>query len=68
MRGVRIAEGGPDFATMVAQASPGRKLLLAVQSAASDFLDVAFYFVIGASLASIAHPDEESEHEHEPAE
>jgi uncharacterized protein len=51
--GLRIAEGGPDFSTLVAQASPGRKLLLAVQSAAADFLDVAFYFVIGASLASL---------------
>jgi uncharacterized membrane protein YraQ (UPF0718 family) len=47
------ANGGPDFASLVAQASPGRKLLLAVQSAAADFLDVAFFFVIGAGLASL---------------
>jgi uncharacterized protein len=59
--GLRIADGGagasggdaPDFAKLVAQASPGRKLLLAVQSAATDFLDVIFFFVIGASLASL---------------
>jgi uncharacterized membrane protein YraQ (UPF0718 family) len=53
--GLRITGGEdtPDFATLVAQASPKRKLLLAVQSAAADFLDVAFYFVIGASLASL---------------
>lgn len=52
--GLTIANAdGPDFATLVAQASPGRKFLLAVQSAAADFLDVAFFFVIGAGLASL---------------
>jgi uncharacterized membrane protein YraQ (UPF0718 family) len=55
--GLRItADGGEeaqDFASLVAQASPMRKLLLAVQSAVADFLDVAFYFVIGASVASL---------------
>lgn len=58
--GLRIAsapgeENGetPDFATVVAEATTGRKLLLAVQSATSDFLDVAFFFIIGASLASL---------------
>ena len=57
--GLRIADAGtgtagtPDFATVVAQASTGRKLLLAVQSATTDFLDVVFFFVIGASLASL---------------
>ena len=58
--GLRIADGGtsspadaPDFASVVAQASPMRKLVLAIQSAATDFLDVTFFFVIGASLASL---------------
>jgi hypothetical protein len=51
--GFTVAGNGPDFATLVAQASPGRKVLLAIQSATSDFLDVAFFFVIGASLASL---------------
>lgn len=58
--GLRIADGGsgaaetPDFAQVVAGASTRRKLVLAVQSAATDFLDVTFFFVIGASLASLA--------------
>ncbi len=43
----------PDFSTAIAEASTGRKLLLAVQSATADFLDVAFFFIIGASLASL---------------
>jgi len=43
----------PDFATMAASASPLRKLLLAVQSATADFLDVAFYFVIGVAITSV---------------
>jgi uncharacterized protein len=57
--GLKIADPGTpvgdnaDFSTLVAQASTGRKLLLAIQSAATDFLDVAFFFVIGASLASL---------------
>jgi len=51
--GFTVAGNGPDFSTLVAQASPFRKVLLAVQSATSDFLDVAFFFVIGAGLASV---------------
>jgi uncharacterized protein len=41
-----------DFSGLVAQASFGRKLLLAVQSATADFLDVAFFFVIGVAVTS----------------
>ena len=55
--GLRIAGGDgtepQDFAMLAAQATPRRKLLLAAQSAVADFLDVAFYFVIGASVASL---------------
>jgi uncharacterized membrane protein YraQ (UPF0718 family) len=58
--GLRISEPAPegdlpslDFATVIGNASPGRKLVLAIQSASSDFLDVAFYFVIGSSLAAL---------------
>jgi hypothetical protein len=42
-----------DFATTAAAASPLRKLLLAIQSATADFLDVAFYFVIGVAITSV---------------
>jgi uncharacterized membrane protein YraQ (UPF0718 family) len=42
-----------DFSTVVAQASFPRKLLLAVQSATADFLDVAFFFVIGVAVTSV---------------
>lgn len=51
--GFKIAGEGPDFNTLVAQSSTGRKVLLAVQSATSDFLDVAFFFVIGSAIASL---------------
>ncbi len=46
-------EDTPDFAQMVASSTPLRKLLLAVQSATADFLDVAFYFVIGTAITSV---------------
>ena len=42
-----------DFATMASAASPFRKLMLSVQSATADFLDVAFYFVIGVAITSV---------------
>jgi uncharacterized membrane protein YraQ (UPF0718 family) len=42
-----------DFASVVAGASGPRKLLLAVQSATADFLDVAFFLIIGTALASV---------------
>lgn len=42
-----------DFATLAAAASFPKKLLLAVQSATADFLDVAFYLIIGTAAASV---------------
>lgn len=42
-----------DFADIAMEASFPKKLLLAVQSATADFLDVAFFFIIGCGLASI---------------
>ena len=42
-----------DFSAIVAAASTPKKLLLAVQSATSDFLEVAFFFVIGTAIASV---------------
>ncbi len=56
--GLSIA-GGPtagdqqDFSSIVATASTPRKILLAIQSATADFLDVAFFLIIGAALASV---------------
>lgn len=42
-----------DFSDIAASASLRRKSLLVVQSATSDFLDVTFFFVIGAALTSV---------------
>jgi hypothetical protein len=42
-----------DFSSVVATASLPKKLLLSVQSATADFLDVAFYLIIGTALASV---------------
>jgi uncharacterized membrane protein YraQ (UPF0718 family) len=42
-----------EFSELVAASSLGKKLLLSVQSATADFLDVAFFFVIGVALTSI---------------
>ena len=42
-----------EFTAIVAAASTPKKLLLAVQSATSDFLEVAFFFVIGTAVASV---------------
>ena len=42
-----------DFAEIAAAASAPKKLLLAVQSATADFLDVAFFLIIGSAFASI---------------
>jgi uncharacterized membrane protein YraQ (UPF0718 family) len=44
--------GTPSFADLLQQASLPRKLLLAVQSATADFLDVTFYFVIGTAITA----------------
>jgi uncharacterized membrane protein YraQ (UPF0718 family) len=45
--------GDRDFADVSKQASIGRKLLLATQSATADFLDVAFFFIIGVGITSV---------------
>jgi uncharacterized membrane protein YraQ (UPF0718 family) len=45
--------GDEDFAALAQRVSFGRKLLMVVQSATADFLDVAFFFVIGVALTSV---------------
>ncbi len=52
---VSATPDGPqqDFSSLVATASMPKKLLLAVQSATADFLDVAFYLIIGVAIASV---------------
>ena len=42
-----------DFASILESASVPQKLLLAVQSATADFLDVTVLLIIGAALASV---------------
>ena len=42
----------PDFAQIVAAASPLKKVMLAIQSATADFLDVTVFFVIGTAITS----------------
>jgi hypothetical protein len=42
-----------DFADEAASAKLPRKLAMSVQSATSDFLDVAFFFVIGVAITSV---------------
>ncbi len=42
-----------DFADIAGGASFPKKLLLSVQSATADFLDVAFFFVIGTAITSV---------------
>lgn len=42
-----------DFADVAADASLPRKLRLAIQSATADFLDVAFFFVIGTAITCV---------------
>jgi uncharacterized membrane protein YraQ (UPF0718 family) len=55
--GLRIAGGdggnNQSLESMLQGASVGRKLVMAIKSATTDFLDVAFFFVIGAALASL---------------
>jgi len=48
-----VADAPADFSALVSQSSVPRKVLLAVQSATADFLDVAFFFVIGVALTSV---------------
>ena len=45
--------GQQDFSALIASSGTAKKLLLAVQSATADFLDVTFFFVIGTAAASI---------------
>lgn len=48
------ADSGPiDFTQIVAKASPLRKVMLAIQSATADFLDVTVFFVIGTAITSM---------------
>ena len=48
------AEQAPlDFAQVVAAASPWKKVMLAIQSATADFLDVTVFFVIGTAITSV---------------
>ncbi len=42
-----------DFADLAAGAGFGRKILLSIQSATADFLDVAFFLVIGTAITSL---------------
>jgi uncharacterized membrane protein YraQ (UPF0718 family) len=42
-----------DFAQIVAAASPLKKVMLAIQSATADFLDVTVFFVIGTAITSV---------------
>ena len=41
-----------DFAQLVAKSTPLRKVMLAIQSATADFLDVTVFFVIGTAITS----------------
>ena len=44
---------GRDFSELVAASGFGRRILFAIQSATADFLDVAFFLVIGTALTSV---------------
>ncbi len=48
-----LSGGQKDFAEIAMGASPARKLILAVQSATADFLDVAFFFILGTAIACL---------------
>ena len=52
---VALAPAGEsqDFSNLVATARFPKKLLLSIQSATADFLDVAFFFVIGVAITSV---------------
>ena len=48
------ATGDPrDFSEIALGASIPRKIILSIQSATADFLDVAFFFIVGTSIASL---------------
>ena len=42
-----------DFSAVIESSNFPQKLLLSVQSATADFLDVAFFLIIGAAIASV---------------
>ena len=42
-----------DFSAVIESSNFRQKLLLSVQSATADFLDVAFFLIIGAAIASV---------------
>jgi uncharacterized membrane protein YraQ (UPF0718 family) len=42
-----------DFSTVVAGATFPKKLLMAVQSATADFMDVGFFLIIGSAIAAV---------------
>lgn len=46
------ADPAIDFGAIAQSASFGQKMLLAVQSATADFLDVTFYLILGAAVAA----------------
>ncbi len=54
--GLSVATAPPadtvDFAGIVQSASFGQKMLLAIQSATADFLDVTFFLILGAVVAA----------------
>lgn len=47
------APSDQDFSTVIEASNFRQKLLLTVQSATADFLDVAFFLIIGAAIASV---------------
>ena len=50
---IAVEPGAPDFADIAANSGFGRKLVFAIQSATADFLDVAFFLVIGTAITSV---------------
>ncbi len=47
------APDAADFSDLAATATFARRIALSVQSATADFLDVAFFFVIGTAITSV---------------
>ncbi len=54
--GLSVAAAPPtgtiDFAATAQAAGPGKKVLLAIQSATADFLDVTFFLILGTLVAA----------------
>lgn len=53
--GVRVSAipGNSDSSELFAEAGMGQKVLRAIQSATADFLDVAFFLIIGCAITSV---------------